>query len=76
VPVLAFGDLREYIFFVEWGETESLLSGPSNYPLLLAPDDRYVWRIIGMLIGRPKPKCTEGNLPLCSPQILHGLHWD
>jgi hypothetical protein len=68
VPVLAFGDLREYnFFFVEWGETQCLLNGLSNVPVLPTPDDRLNMEHYWNAHWHAKTKVHRENLPLYLP---------
>jgi hypothetical protein len=54
-----------------WGKTGSLDSAASDVSVVLALDDRWVWRIGGIVTGTGEPYLE--NLPLGPPQMLHGL---
>jgi hypothetical protein len=43
---------------------QSLGTANSNEPIVLAPDDRWVWSIDEMINGKGKPKFSEKSYPI------------
>jgi hypothetical protein len=66
-----------FLSFSGWGETESTWYVGHCWTIVPAPDDDY-GAVGGMRIGRGNQSTRRkpAPVPLCPPQIPHGLTWD